>query len=203
MLKSWRRLDYVDGTFKIIFPPSLAEFQMVRAHHIEILKLVRESVDWRDSRLAEEFLFGYKAAYLKMCEILGIKLEGALKKSLHSLLISEDGGLSGLENLMGYTEALENNQALEIEINITTGDYILDLYAELYLGLGSVTNEIASKFSPQEVSLILNQMSKRQRGEEAIKEAKREKDLAAIAANQKDLEKQLKTKGFIFPDYDK
>lgn len=175
MLKKWRKIDTLDG-FEIVFAPCLEKFYSVRVLHLEMIQ----------RSLALEDLEIY---YQKLCTLIGLEFEKILPQSKELFFHSEQGGLSGLELIMGYE--INNHNQSNSELKVTTGDFVLDLYAELFLTFGAMAMEIANKFSPQEIGLLIVQANRRLRGDESLKEIQRERDLVALEKNREELEIKL------------
>jgi hypothetical protein len=176
MLDFWR-LDTKDNDFFLVKSPSLALASEVRAYHLELLNRVRTLQNyWEIEELVFEQIENY---YSKIANLLGFRILDIDPRSRLSFFIAheqrQDFWISGLEILMGY----DFGKSQEVkEPSITSGSFELDLLAELLLLPD--TKQVKWLYetkSPPELLKLIKQISDRSRGQEAINDINKQKDL--------------------------
>lgn len=176
MLDFWR-LDTKDNDFFLVKSPPLALASEVRAYHVELLNRVRGLQNyWEVEDLIFEQIGNY---YSKIANLLGFKVEYLDSKSRLSFFVAheqrQDFWISGLELLMGYDFSKSQESK---EPSITSGSFELDLLAELLLLPD--TKQVRWLYetkSPSAILKLIKQISDRSRGQEAINEINKQKDL--------------------------
>jgi hypothetical protein len=176
MLDFWR-LDTKDNDFFLVKSPSLALASEVRAYHLELLNRVRALQNyWEIEDLIFEQIENY---YSKIANLLNFKIGDIENQSRLSFFIAheqrQDFWISGLELLMGYDFGKSQDSK---ETIITSGSFEIDLLAELLLFPDAKqTQWLYETKSPPELLKLIKQISDRSRGQEAINELNKQKDL--------------------------
>lgn len=179
MLDYWR-LDTKDNDFFLVKSPSLALASKVRAYHLELLNRVRTLPNyWEIEDLIFEQIGNY---YDKIADLLDFKVDFLKNESRLNFFVAyekrQDLWISGLELLMGYEFQAQDPNDQKREQTITTGSFELDLLAELLLLPDTKQVEwICKTRSPSEILKLIKQISDRSRGQEAINDLNKRKDL--------------------------
>lgn len=179
MLDYWR-LDTKDNDFFLVKSPSLALASKVRAYHLELLNRVRTLPNyWEIEDLIFEQIANY---YDKIAGLLDFKVDILKNESRLNFFVAyekrQDFWISGLELLMGYEFQAQDPNDQKREQTITTGIFELDLLAELLLLPDTKQVEwICETRSPSEILKLIKQISDRSRGQEAINDLNKRKDL--------------------------
>lgn len=177
MLNYWR-LDTKDNDFFLVKSPSLALASEVRAYHLELLNKVRTLANYWE---IEDLIFEQtKNYYSKIANLLSFEIDNITSISRLGFFIAyekrQDFWISGLELLMGYD--FGKNDSREAKKIVTSGNFEIDLLAELLLLPD--TSQIKWLYetkSPSEILKLIKQISDRSRGQEAIDEINKQKDL--------------------------
>lgn len=177
MLNYWR-LDTKDNDFFLVKSPSLALASEVRAYHLELLDKVRTLANYWE---IEDLIFEQtKNYYSKIANLLSFEIDNITSISRLGFFIAyekrQDFWISGLELLMGYD--FGKNDSREAKKIVTSGNFEIDLLAELLLLPDtSQVKWLYETKSPSEILKLIKQISDRSRGQEAIDEINKQKDL--------------------------
>lgn len=177
MLNYWR-LDTKDNDFFLVKSPSLALASEVRAYHLELLNKVRTLANYWE---IEDLIFEQtKNYYSKIANLLSFEIDNITSISRLGFFIAyekrQDFWISGLELLMGYD--FSKGASREAKEVITSGNFEIDLLAELLLLPDtSQVKWLYETKSPSEILKLIKQISDRSRGQEAIDEINKQKDL--------------------------
>lgn len=177
MLNYWR-LDTKDNDFFLVKSPSLALASEVRAYHLELLNKVRTLANYWE---IEDLIFEQtKNYYSKIANLLSFEIDNITSISRLGFFIAyekrQDFWISGLELLMGYD--FGKNDSREAKKIVTSGNFEIDLLAELLLLPDtSQVKWLYETKSPSEILKLIKQISDRSRGQEAIDEINKQKDL--------------------------
>ncbi|MEH2138574.1 hypothetical protein [Nostoc sp.] len=211
MLDFWR-LDAVDDFF-LVAAPTLATATTIRAYHLELLSRVR-SLSHHHLIESDAVLFpNFAQYYQKLGDRLSPNFDTSKiqRESRHSFFIAaEPRGnfwISGLELLMGFDyeegrgkreEGKSKGSSLLPSSSLllpSTGDFNLDVLAELLMLPNSAPIQwLAQERSPAQLAALTKQVGDRLRGQVAIDELQRERDLQ-LFEQQQGVE-QLKKAGF-------
>ena len=193
MLDFWR-LDFDNGDFILIESPSLNICSKVRAYHLELLNLVKSLPNYE--LLTSDYLLfsNLEIYYNKVCSFFSIEANKLTPESRHKFLIAvnqkDNFWLSGLEILMGY-DFVEGSSENENKVSVTSGQFDIDLLAELLLLPDtSQVKWLCENKSPYYLMKLIKQISDRSRGQEAIDELQRQKDLEIMQKSEKLFESQ-------------
>lgn len=194
MLDFWR-LDFNEGDFILVESPSLNICSKVRAYHLELLNLVKGLPNYE--LLTSDYLLfsNLEMYYNKVCSFFNIETNKLTPESRHKFLIAanqkDNFWLSGLEMLMGY-DFVESSPGNDNKVSVTSGQFDIDLLAELLLLPDtSQVRWLSESKSPSYLMKLIKQISDRSRGQEAIDELQKIKDLE----NMKKFEKQFEEQG--------
>lgn len=199
MLNFWR-LDTADDFF-LVEVPTFVEAAKVRAYHLELLVRVR-TLQYSCLPESDAVLFAnFQQYYRKIASFLNPVIDVSTLKPLsrHQFFIAAESRgenwISGLELLMGYDYHIES---VNKKLCVTSGIVEIDTLAELLLlPCASQVKWLVDSFSPQYLSALAKQISDRLRGQEALDELQREKDLEAFNNTGA---QELEQTGFIFPE---
>ncbi len=202
------RLDYLklvedqyQKDFFLCFAPSHKKSKKIRAYHLELLYQIKKTTQAFYLVEADNlFIKNFPEYYENISKRLKIDYKNLTSQSRHEFFIAakqQNGNwISGLEILMGYDfPPEENSKTKKDEILVTTGDYELDLIAELHLHLDNHDVQwLIKNYSSTQLNKIVRQISDRRRGAELIEERRREKDKEVVKSNPKIAQ------AFPFPD---
>ena len=199
-------LEFLSGDFLLVNQPSLKIAREIRAYHDILLsrfKNLTQSPDFHNlafDRLHE----GLANYYSKIVDRLNPSFDflSLTSESRHRFFIASEvrhgHWISGLELLMGLDYENPDNKTKGVsKLTLTSGDLEIDIMAGLLLqeNIGNVEWLHESK-SPQYLVKLLTQMNNCRRGQEAIEELQRERDLEIV--KQKNMENALANSGFNF-----
>ncbi|MEH1789662.1 MAG: hypothetical protein V7L23_29930 [Nostoc sp.] len=200
MLNYWR-LDTYKNDFFLVAPPSLELSGIVRAYHLELLNRVRLLSNYHLAEVEVLLFERFADYYQKISDRLQPNFDpGNLSAaSRHSFFMAAesrgDFWISGLELLMGYDYDLSKTEKDKSEIRITSGDFEIDVLAELLLLPNPAKIEwLCRERSPVQLAALVKQVNDRLRGKEGLDELQREHDLKMFEEQQGF--EQLKKAGF-------
>ncbi len=207
MLNFWR-LDTHDDFF-LVGAPSLELAPIARAYHLELLNRVRSLPHHHlvetDSLLFENFAKYYQKIGDCLQHAKGERLlpnfdpSSLSPASRHSFFVAAESRgefwISGLELLMGYDYEKSEVGSGRKEVRITSGEFEIDVLAELLLLPNPGQIEwLCKERSPSQLAALAKQVGDRLRGKEALEELQREHDLKMFEEQQGF--EQLKKAGF-------
>lgn len=197
-------LEFLNGDFILVHPPSLEISRELRAYHsILLAKFKHKAGDGFHNKLFDDPLFvSFKREYMKIVGRLSPAFDPQelTRESRHSFFIAAekrgDYWLSGLEILMGLDYEKPEDKATS-KLNLTSGDSEIDIVAGLLLQENISNLEwLVRNHSPQYLVKLLTQINNCRRGQDALDDLQREQDLTTV--KQKNIDEKLAAVGFNF-----
>lgn len=158
------RLNYTDGDFVLIESPSLLNCDRTRSYHLELHKALEGLSVWPPEESDEQIYPKFKLYYQKLGEMLTppIDCDRLLPESRHKFFVCTDPvehegrmlpGLSGLEQIMGYSYSTERGEPPDK----TTGDVTLDILTSVVLTFkGGSGIALAKRYSREDLVKMVN-----------------------------------------------
>lgn len=203
---SYWLLEFLSGDFILVHQPSLKISRELKAYHSILLskfKSLAQSEDFHNCAFdsLNQSLANY---YNKIVSRLNpaFDLAELTKESRHQFFIAAEKRhgywISGLEILMGLDyEDPDDTDKKPNKLSLTSGDLEIDIIAGLMLQENNSNVEwLAYSKSPQYLVKLLTQMNNCRRGQDAIEELQRERDLEIV--KKKNMETALSKSGFNF-----
>jgi hypothetical protein len=192
-MREFWRVDTIEGEFFLVRSPVFSISSIVREYHLELLKQVREIQEFYLPVFDEPLFNRLGNYYQHIAKLLDFDAANLTGRSRHEFFVaSEQRGeywISGLEILMGYGFS----EGKQEEPLITSKNYEIDLLAEIILCIPSqLIQPLIESKSSQYLSKLINQISRRSSGQEAIDKAQNERDLTLVNS----LDKEIKEAGF-------
>lgn len=177
-LAYWR-LDFTDRDFKLIFPCQipLTRHGIVRAYHLELLKAVQNLTVWPPPDDFDEDSWDlypdFSLYYQKVMSLVdtSINCDRLLPSSRHLFLVCTEPlpygeqmipGLSGLEQLMGFTLPKHGEKPQPKDDSIpTTGDSVLDVKVDTFLVFKNRATRLIEEHSLDELCRMAKQAGDR------------------------------------------
>jgi hypothetical protein len=169
----WKRLDFIDGDFVLLFKsdiPAHLHLQ-IRAYHMELQQELSGIPVWPVDEVSAVLYNNFGKYFCKVTDLLKLDCDRLTDESRHLLLVCSapvgEGenlrpGLSYLEQLMGYSlEQKPQQSAPSSTPPPTTGDYVLDVKADLYLIFKRHAPQLWQMHSLEECALLCKQASER------------------------------------------
>jgi hypothetical protein len=200
LLNDYWLLTFKDGDFCLVEQPSLQKAQLIQSYHQILLSLTRSQYENLGAIASLDFyLPGLEVYYQKIADLLSPLFDSSKltpeSRQLFYIAFEPRGTkwISGLEILLGLDFDTTPKTESTPELQITSGNLEIDIVAELllYIESGRVEWLVQNK-SPQYLIKLIKQLGDRRRGQEAVDDLQRQKDLEKSV----NLEESLKTSGF-------
>lgn len=204
-MKSFKRLNQIDGRFVLVQAPCLKLAPIVRAYHVELLSLVQQFEYWyleaADSLLFEAHDYYYQAIANHLEPAIEVEL--LTPESRHCFFVATepftiDGktmpGMSQLEQLMGFSYPKAAGRP-SLEVVATTGDYCLDIEASLLLFRPAEAHWLREAFSPTQLSAIITYVNQQTTEDGEVSALQQEADREFFERNQAAIEAEMSQHG--------
>ncbi|GAC1461396.1 MAG: hypothetical protein NVS2B14_10730 [Chamaesiphon sp.] len=198
------RLNRLDGSWFLVFPPPLSAHAKVAAYYQEFRHQLAGFKAWPPEIDAE--LYSYFSEYYQaIADTLVPKFSPSLLDPLsrHQFFVATEPhagipGLSGLEQLLGMSPipVLDSEKgASPPKAELTTGNTILDVMTALSLTFKSNALPLAETYDMRSLSKMVSYASDLMRGEEVLKERQQQLDKEFFEKHQAEIDKQMRKMG--------
>lgn len=203
------KLDFQDGDFILVPPPTVARASIIRSYHQELLVRCKDAYMSGDRELYPR----YKRYYEKVAAQLlpSFDTDRLVPSCRHDFFIGNSViphphlpdkkvlSYSGLERLMGYDHALPQHGD---EIALTCGEPSIDIHALVAYLFGNDGLTLIEKFDYEYLTKFCQQVINLRRGKEALEELTDDKERAALQVMAPEITKALSQHGFNLENID-
>lgn len=200
------RLDTVDGNYLLVEAPTFLTSRRILAHYQELKEATARGMEWlstnqlkfSDASALDIAIYPYVERHYRAIATLvtpSFDPNRLMAHSRYRFFVATEPishpdyshpipGLSGLEQMLGLSHPIKSKvESRATEVIITSGDFDVDLMADLLVSFPESAIQLANTYSAVYLSKLVVQASERRRGKEAIEERQREVDTQAFEKN--------------------